>query len=281
MTFDPGFMPEVRRRVALEGRGPRAVAVVGSRAYVAGYFSDALEVVDLARGEVVRTIALGPTPRLSRKRRGEMLFHDATLCYQHWQSCSTCHPDARADGLNWDLLNDGVANPKNAKSLLLAHATPPAMSLGVRATAEEAVRSGIEHILFGEVRETDAEAIDAYLQSLRPVPSPHLVGGRLSPAARRGERLFERAGCSDCHPAPLYTDQLRHDVASRGPYDFHDRFDTPTLVEVWRTAPYLHDGRYRTMREVLVEGKHGNRNGALERLSEEEMDDLVEFVLSL
>ena len=43
--------------------------------------------------------------------------------------------------LNWDLLNDGVGNPKNTRSLLLAHKTPPAMFLGVRANAEAAVRA--------------------------------------------------------------------------------------------------------------------------------------------
>ena len=54
-------------------------------------------------------IALGPPPRLTPERRGEMLFHDATICFQHWQACASCHPDARVDGLNWDLLNDGLA----------------------------------------------------------------------------------------------------------------------------------------------------------------------------
>ena len=35
-------------------------------------------------------------------RRGEILFHDASDCFERWQSCASCHPDARADGLNWD-----------------------------------------------------------------------------------------------------------------------------------------------------------------------------------
>ena len=49
----------------------------------------------------------------SAEGRGNMYFHDATLGFQGWQSCASCHPnDARADGLNWDLLNDGLGNPK-------------------------------------------------------------------------------------------------------------------------------------------------------------------------
>jgi cytochrome c peroxidase len=211
-----------------------------------------------------------------------LLFHDATICFQHWQSCASCHPDGRADGLNWDLMNDGVGNPKNTKSMLLTHQTPPAMAEGVRMSAEEAVRSGIRHVLFSDRPEEEAAAIDAYLQSLRPVPSPHLVDGRLSPAAERGRKLFEsrRVGCFRCHPAPLYTDLRSHNVGSRSPTEYTERFDTPTLVEAWRTAPYLHDGRYTTVKELLVEGRHGLGRGG-DELSGQDLDDLVEFVLSL
>ena len=49
-------------------------------------------------------------------RRGEFYFHNATICLEGWQSCSSCHPDGRADGLNWDLLNDGYDNPKNTRA---------------------------------------------------------------------------------------------------------------------------------------------------------------------
>ena len=177
-----------------------------------------------------------------------MLFDDATICYQSWQSCASCHPDARADALNWDLMNDGIGNPKNSKSMLLAHVTPPAMSKGVRETAEQAVRSGITHILFSHRPEEEALAIDAYLKSLTPVPSPYLVDGQLSPAAQRGQLLFEsaRINCRRCHPAPLYTDLKTHSIGKPQSSRFDNQFDTPTLVEVWRTAPYLHDGRYRT-----------------------------------
>jgi mono/diheme cytochrome c family protein len=284
IPHDPGILQGIRQRVRLEVEGPRAVAVVGSKAYVAGYFSDAIDVVELGPDpRRLATIALGPEPEWTTRRRGEFLFHDATDCFQQWQSCASCHPDARADALNWDLTNDGVGNPKNTKSMLLAHRTPPAMVTGVRPDAEAAVRAGIEHILFADLPEEDARAIDAYLKSLRPVPSPRLLDGRLSPAARRGKKLFESPpiGCAVCHPAPLYTDRKRHEIGDPGPYDLTTRFDTPTLMEAWRTAPYLHDGRYTTVEQLLIEGKHGLGGGRRERLSEQDIDDLVEFVLSL
>ena len=273
------------RRVKLPGNGPRGLAGAGSKVYVAQYFSDTVAVVDLetASDVSIGTIALGPAPRLTPERRGQLLFHDATLCYQQWVSCASCHPDGRMDGLNWDLMNDGQGNFKNTKSMLLAHQTPPAMAEGVRESAEVAVRSGFEHILFADRPEEEAAAVDAYLRSLRPVPSPHLVDGRLSPAAERGRELFqsERVGCHTCHPAPLYTDRKMHNVGTRRPHERNERFDTPTLVEVWRTAPYLHDGRYKTMKELFVEGRHGLPRGRSDDLSEQEIDDLVEFVLSM
>lgn len=283
---DLAFLVDLKQRIKLEGNGPRGVAVAGDKAYAAVYFSDTLAVVDLGEkaGRQVATIPLGPAPQLTLQRRGEMNFHDAALCFQHWQSCSSCHPEARVDGLNWDLMNDGMGNPKNNRSMLLVFKTPPSMSLGVRPTAESAVRAGITHIQFAVRPEEDAVAIDEYLKALAPVASPYLKNGQLSEAAQRGKALFfsERIGCHKCHPEPLYTDLKMHDVGSKGAYDHNQlAFDTPTLIECWRTAPYLHDGHYLTVKDLILHGKHGNRVAEVEKLADEEIDDLVEFVLSL
>ena len=190
---DLSFLAGIRRRIKLpeSDRGPRAVVVAGSTAYVANYFSDTLSVVDLsAVNPQVESIPLGPRAEMSIVRKGEMYFCDGNLCLQGWQSCSTCHPgEARMDGLNWDLPNDGIGNPKNTKSLLLAHKTPPAMSLGVRGTAEEAVRAGIRHILFAEQAEDVASAIDEYPQvtqaGAEPLPGPEPKIGSPEPQRRR------------------------------------------------------------------------------------------------
>jgi len=285
---DLAFLVGVRERRHLpEGDvGPRAVVVVGRRAYVADYFSDTLTAMDLdGEHPKMETIPLGPKPRMTAVRQGELNFHDARLCFQGWQSCATCHPgDARVDALNWDLLNDGIGNPKNNKSLLLVHKTPPAMSTGVRESAEVAVRAGIRHILFTVQPEEVANLMDAYLKSLKPVPSPHLVKGKLSAAAQRGERLFHsgRTGCAQCHPEPLFTDLKSYDVGTRGRFDKPtDTFDTPTLVELWRTAPYLHDGSAATMRDVLTTANPNELHGKTSRLSADQLNDLIEYLLSL
>jgi DNA-binding beta-propeller fold protein YncE len=284
LVTDFSFLEGIRKRLALGGKGPRAVVVRGDTAYVAEYFSDTISVVDLSTGSVQDVIALSAAHSADARREGERLFHDATICHQSWQSCSTCHPDGRVDGLNWDLLNDGIGNPKNTKSLLWAHRTPPAMSTGVRASAEEAVRSGLRHILFANRPEAEARAIDEYLKSLRPVPIPYLVKGSLSKAAQRGKRLFEdpKVGCATCHPGPLFTDCKRHDVVG-DPLGQGTGIpmDTPTLVECWRTAPYLHDGSAATIREVLTTKNRPDCHGRTSQLSAGQIEDLVSYVLSL
>jgi len=288
VSGDLAFLVGLRRRVKLSVHGPRALALVGGQAWVAGYFSDSVDRVALAPDatEVPRAaFALGPMGPLSAERRGERAFNDATLCFQQWQSCASCHSyDARVDGLSWDLLNDGIGNPKNAKSLLWSHRTPPAMSSGVRDSAEVAVRAGLRHILFAQVAPDVPTALDAYLKSLSPAPSPLLENGKLSGAAQRGKRLFESAkvGCATCHPPQQFTDLRSYDVGTAGRYDAPDAlFDTPTLVELWRTAPYLHDGSARTLRDVLMRRNPRDRHGTTTHLNDAQLDDLAAYVLSL
>jgi hypothetical protein len=43
----------------------------------------------------------------------------------------------------------------------------------------------------------------------------------------------------------------------------------------------MHDGQYLTIKELLVQGRHGLKGAETRTLSEQEVDDLVEFVLSL
>jgi cytochrome c peroxidase len=123
-----------------------------------------------------------------------------------------------------------------------------------------------------------------YLKALRPVPSPCLVGRKLSKAARRGQPLFDdpKVGCATCHPAPLFTDHKSYAVETGNRTDrCGDRFDTPTLVECWRTAPYLHDGSAATINEVLIKKNAGDQQGATSHLTPQEIEDLVAYVLSL
>ena len=277
LSYDLRFLVGLRRRIPLTGNGPRSFAVHGNRLYIPTFFSDTLNMVPLDKPDGRTAAALVRHRKESKVDKGEKYFNDATYCFQNWQSCNGCHPgDARTDGLNWDNLNDGIGNPKNCKSMLYAHRTPPSMISGIRENAVRAVRTGFKYIQFHEVSEEVATCVDEYLMSLKPVPSPWLVNGTLSEKARRGKKVFERLHCDHCHNGPLYTDLKMYVIGED--VEFEKGWDTPTLKEVWRTAPYLFDGRAATMQEVFDVHKHGIKG---KKVSPQEIEELVEYVNSL
>ena len=280
---DLGFCRRVgRRRIDLGGDGARGIAFADGKAVVALYFDDAFAFVDLKTGAVERSV-FGQRAETcgDRRRRGEMLYNSARLCFQHWQSCASCHPDGRADGLSWDLLNDGVGNAKQTKSQLYGQFTPPTMVTGIRKDMKTCNRAGLVHIQFVRRPEEDALCLDAYTESIAPVPSPRLEGGRLSAAAERGRKVFEKASCGLCHSGPYTTDCKAYDVGLGTGTEARRLFDTPTLCEVWRTAPYLYDGRSATMMDVLTRDNPDDTHGHTQGLAPDELRDLEEYVLSL
>jgi YVTN family beta-propeller protein len=275
LSYDLRFMYGMRKRLPLVGNGPRNLSLSNGKLIIPTYFSDTLNILDIAT-ETISTIAYNPKRKESIENIGEKVFNDASWCYQNWQSCNGCHPgDARTDGMNWDLMNDGIGNPKNCKSLLYSHVTPPSMISGIRATAELAVRAGFKFIQFIDPNPYLADCVDAYLKSLRPLPSPYLINGKLSEKAVRGEKLFEKLSCAECHSGPYFTDLNMHRIGEN--IEFEAGWDTPTLIEVWRTAPYLFNGCAATLKEVFSVYKHD----ISEKISEREIDDLVEYVNSL
>ena len=278
LSYDLKFMVGLRQRIALKGNGPRDFVADDERIYIPTYFSDTLNIVSLAEPKDITASALVVGREESPVDKGEKYFNDATYCFQNWQSCNGCHPgEGRTDGLNWDNLNDGTGNPKNCKSMVAAHYTSPSMISGIRENAERAVRAGFKYIQFNEVGEDIALCVDAYLKSLKPVPSPYLVDGHLSEKAERGMKVFHKYGCAACHNGEYYTDCKMHIIGDD--VEFEQGWDTPTLVEVWRTAPYLFDGRAATMKEVFTVHRHGL--GKKCKITPDEIADLVEYVNSL
>ena len=275
-------------RLPVDARCPRGIDLApdGKNVAVAGYYSGTVVLTDTATGKLASTIRIGPETRPDQAREGQIIFHDATYCFQHWLTCATCHPEeARVDGLNWDLLNDGIGNPKNARSLVWSHKTAPVMALGVRPSMEGAVVAGFRFILFHEPEPKELEAVQAYLKSLEPEPSPYLAAkGALSAAAKRGKAVFEgkKADCATCHTGPAYTDMKKYDVGSRGPLDREDKdFVTTKLIELYGSAPYLHTGDAVTLEEIFTKFDPKGQHGGWKRLSKEEMTDLIEYLRSL
>jgi len=272
----------IARRVDAGGLGPRGLAF--SRAtgelLVANYFSDTVSVLDAERGEIRAVIPLGEPVPMDLWRKGELAFNDARLGFQQWFSCASCHQeDATTDGLNWDLTNDGVGNPKNVKSLHDIYDTPPAMWAGIRKDMRSAVAAGQRFLGFLPNPENDRALLE-FLGNPKRAPNP-FRGAPHRQEIELGRIIFAKARCGSCHPAPLFTDGKLHDLALGKVSDFHARFDTPSLRECYRTAPYLHDGRAKTLKEIFTrhdpEGFHGETKG----LSEREMNELVAYLRSL
>ena len=276
-----GFISSFRSRYALQGKGPGELLLKKDHLYVACQFSDALEIMDMNDPRNENTyISLIDNQKSDRDpvQIGKLIFHDASRCLQQWQSCASCHPgDGRVDALNWDLMNDGFGNPKNTRSMLFAHETPPAMATGIRSDAERAVRAGFRHIQFFDIPENEAKQVDAYLKSLRPVPSPYLINGGLSEKAQRGKEVFDRSSCINCHSGPYFTNLEQYEMGEIKEDNIRQSLDTPTLIELWRTSPYLYNGKYTDLKDVFKVERHG----LPEPLREEDIDDLVMFLLSL
>ena len=86
-----------------------------------------------------------------------------------------------------------------------------------------------------------------------------------TPEEERGFLLFhtEAGDCFHCHVAPLFTDNEFHNngldldppdaglAALTGKRLDRGKFKTPTLRNVEYTAPYMHDGRFQTLEEVV------------------------------
>ena len=274
------YLPRIIRRIDLPGNGPRGIAV-GPRGIVAiaQYFSGDVAFLD-GTGTRCETARIGRPPD-TPAWRGERAFHDASLCRERWLSCASCHPDGRADGLNWDLMNDGEGNPKNTKSLVWSDRTPPMMATGVRKSMEEAVRKGFENIQFATVPDPVLEDVCAYLRNLEPDPSPYLERGMPNAQAQHGRKIFLSAGCARCHPAPLWTDLKSYDVGTGREYDRCAVFDTPTCAELWRTAPYLHDGSAPDLGALLRGRRAGDPHGKAGSLRSEDMEALMAYLDSL
>ena len=282
---DLAFLYGAKTRIKLEGQGAREIAVKNEFVYIPMYFSDGVNLIEMwddGPGGAVG-LQLKETSPPDIVRMGEMAFNDATFCYQDWQSCASCHPDVRSDGTNWDLLNDGIGNPKQSRSLLYTHKTSPVMITGIRASAEIAVTKGFSHIQFHQITPQRDASVNAYLKSLEPVPSPYLKeDGSLTDSAKRGKEIFNgKANCVKCHMPPYFGDKSKHVFGLGSDADRDREFATPILIECWRTAPYMYDGRAVSIEDVITVDNKNNSHGNTKDLSDHEVKDLAEYIKSL
>ena len=249
---------------------------------------------------------------------GKRLFHDSTnsaLSQEGYMSCASCHFDGGHDGRTWDLsqFGEGLRNTLDLRGKAGMGQGPlhwsgnfdevqdfegqirglnqgdgllPAALLNAHGKAVEPAdgepKAGLSK---------DLDQLAAYVASLDRTPTnPARPAAGLSPAARRGREQFIALDCMSCHVGAAYTDSapgVRHDVGTLSAASGErlgrplDGLDTPTLLGLDRSAPYLHDGSAATLEDVLTTRNFKGLHGATAKLSASEREDLVAFLREL
>lgn len=273
------------RRLPLEGR-PLALAFLpdSQQVAIANYLLDALQIVDVRAGRIVRTIPLGGPEHPNLARQGEALFYDARRSHNQWFSCHTCHVDGHTCGLTFDTLNDdSYGNAKLTPSLHGVARTAPWTWHGWQKDLGAAVEKSYTQTMFGpKPSAEEVRSVVAFLGTLEHPPNPHRSADNpLSAMAKRGHDLFMGvARCNRCHEPPEYTSTNTYDVKLEDDGSPYRRWNPPSLRGLWQRGPYLHDGRAATLEELL-QGPHAPEKLGGHALTAEQRRDLVAFLESL
>jgi len=242
--------------------------------------------------------------------RGKRIFatsRDPRMSRTSYLSCASCHLDGEGDNLVWDFTQrgEGLRNtiPLRGRAGTAQGPMHWTGNFDEVQDFENDIRGGqggtgflsdaefaaTEHPLMAPKagRSEELDALATYVESLAGVgESPHEFDAA---TVSRGEGIFEASGCATCHSGDGYTDSapgVRHDVGTAGEASGQrlgetlDGFDTPTLRGLWRSAPYLHDGRAATLREVLTTFNESDAHGTTSDLDEDELGALEAFLLT-
>jgi YVTN family beta-propeller protein len=274
-------------RVPLGGRpmGLR-IAKDDRHVFVTNYLTNAVQVVDLDRRQVARTISVGGPEMASLARRGEAIFYDAQRSLDQWYSCHSCHYEGGTNATVMDTLNDGSI--RTFKTVLPLHnvaKTEPWTWHGWQRDLGAAMRKSLTETMLGpRPTESEVAALVAFLSSLESPPNPHRkTDGALTEAAKRGEQVFQgaKAGCASCHRGECFTDGEIHDVGLSSPRDEYEGYNTPSLLGLYHRIRLLHDGRAKSLDEVLTGPHNPNQVTGRGELTDAERNDLIEYLKSL
>jgi mono/diheme cytochrome c family protein len=275
--------------------GPSGIAVDanGDRAVVWSQFERIVNVIPLGGPDlfdpkgpdkppaVVHFALSEPTrPLPLQLALGRVLFHmvgDERVSHDG-RACASCHPDGRDDSITWATPN----GPR--RSITLAgriNDTAPFSWSGTEHTLPEHLQLTFARLKgSGDLRSMEMDALLDYVTTLTPpprsAPKPELAA-----KVARGSAIFHSAaaGCSWCHAGPMATDNLSHDVESKTSADKSGNFNTPSLLFVGGGGPYFHDGRYRTLHQLLTDVDR--KMGHTAQLSGDDLEALETYLRSL
>ena len=252
--------------------------------YVANYLKNSVQVVDVVSKEITSEISLGASdPTLARK--GMAIFYDGTRSLDQWYSCHSCHQNGGINSRPMDTMNDGTEMTlKTVLPLYGVHETEPWTWHGWQTDLNQAMHKSFTSTMLGKApSEEDKEALLAFLKTLSSPPNPFLQDGKLSPAALRGKTVFEspKTGCIDCHHGPYFSDGQIHDVGLGSKQDYYEGYNTPSLLGVYRKLRLLHSGRARSLDRVINDLHSPEKVNGQGSLTEQESEDLIEYLKSL
>jgi cytochrome c peroxidase len=237
------------------------------------------------------------TPHVELIAAGKALFESTTLS-KHGESCATCHPSGGVNPSTGMIIHPRAPNefkgPRRPISLIGVGKTGPYRWAGDIGTLQDMVTSTVLGFFKDgatqptSVTAKQVAALAAYLDSIEAPQTPFDLG-LLSPAALRGQRLFQDKGqCMSCHGGPLFTDNKAHNTGvprSPGATDSGNpvvpgAFNTTALRDLTNSAPYMHNGIFSNLRQV-VEFYNTTSSIAPLQLTPQEIDDLVAYLESL
>jgi len=229
--------------------------------------------------------------------QGRALFNDPAVA-KNGETCGGCHTLGTSNesvGLITHTDAGGkVLFARDPPSLIGAGKTNPMRWTGdVPTLQQQVVNTIFNHFKDGltqpaEKTAEQAAALEAYVSSIK-APTTSFDQGTMPAAAIRGELLFQGKGaCIACHGGPLFTDNGLHNTLVPQRNNWNDAgaptppgaFNTPTLRDVRNSAPYMHNGVFKTLREV-IEFYNARSSIAPLNLTPQEIDDLVAYMDAL
>ncbi len=291
------------------GLNPRAVRVgpKGQFFYVYTALDFTVSKFSVADNRLIQKSKITENPLTDQVLAGKILFYSALqpMVARRWISCSSCHPDGQPDGRTWHN-PEGLRNTQPFAGLRWTHPVHWSADRDEVQDFEHTIRGplmGGSGLIKGPVdlslkepnrlKSDRLDALAAYTNSHDFTISPFAKNG-LSDSATRGKSLFEseKTKCATCHTGPVFTDSApvaisafrMHNVGTGNDDESEKmgpRYDTPTLLGVYRSAPYLHHGKALTLHDVLTTENKEDKHGVTSHLSETQINDLVEFLKSL
>ena len=218
------------------------------------------------------------------RRQGEVSFYETTNA---GISCQSCHARGDSDYAVHDI---GGAQMWGTLSLQgIAGTAPYLRDASYPSLADLHSVALLEYRGYRRDVEYDrGEAIGAFIEGQSLPVNPRQLfpadNSRLE-RERRGVKAFVKAQCVQCHAFPATTNlaAVPNQTLFPGPEgpQYYEFLDVPSLRAVWRSAPYLHDGRAATLEDVMNKENPHNQHGDVAGLSSSERSDLVEFLRSL